>query len=193
MNQKFYETKRGAKLLSETIANLKLRAVEIVPEIARARDFGDLSENAEYKEAKEMQKKISADLVKLMEYEQKLTVVDSSKVNPERVSICSTVHLLDLETDEEKSYTIVGIQEADASKCLISYTSPIAKSLMGKKLGEELEFRPPESKNVFYYKITQILYEHDYVDEDNSDNNNNDDLNEARNKVKNTKVIKEKA
>ena len=189
MNQKFYETKRGARLLNEAISNLKLRAAEIVPEIARARDFGDLSENAEYKEAKEMQKKISADLVKLMDYEQKLTVVDNKNVNLDRISICSTVRIQNTETGEEKNYTIVGSQEADASKGLISYTSPIARALMGKKLGELLEFKPPESKIIFNYEIKQILYEDDYAEENNSDNNINIDRTE---KFQNMKIMDER-
>jgi transcription elongation factor GreA len=161
MKQKYYETKRGEKIVNKLLDDLTKQALQVVKDIEYAKSFGDLSENAEYKEAKDMQREVSRKLIELTECKRNLHVVDIKNANCNQVSICATVHLLDLDTDEEKIYTIVGLQEADASKLLISYTSPLAKALMGKKLNDEIEFKPsPTAQKTFYYKVIKILYNH---------------------------------
>jgi transcription elongation factor GreA len=154
---KNYETKQGEKLLHEKLSKLKEQAVKIIDEIAYAKSFGDLSENAEYKEAKEVQKKLSQQLSELTEYKNNLCVVDPENCNVDQISIGATVYLLNLDTDEKKVYKIVGMCESDASNGLIYYQSPLAKALFGKKVGDEIEFKPSKDHD-FYYEVIDIKY-----------------------------------
>ncbi len=155
---KVYETKNGAQLLNEKIRDLKEKAVKIIADIAHARSFGDLSENAEYHEAKKMQNKYSAELEQLTDYSKRLHIVEKNECDKNSISIGALIHLLDCDTDEVKIYKIVGFYESNADNGLIFYNSPLGRVLMGKKLNDEIEFKPNPKKEL-YYKIIKIIYE----------------------------------
>lgn len=155
---KNYETKKGEQLLHEKIRILREKAVKIIEDIAHARSFGDLSENAEYHEAKKLQNKYSAELEQLTQYVKSLHVVDTNECDKNSVSIGATVHILDCDSDKEKIYRIVGFHESNVDEGLIFYNSPLGKALSGRKLNDEFEFKPNPNKE-FYYRIVKIIYE----------------------------------
>lgn len=116
---------------------------DIIAAISEARAHGDLSENAEYHAAKESQ---SLNEGRVMEIESLLAlanVIDVSKLGGDRVIFGATVKIVDEDTDEEKSYQIVGDSEADASAGRISISSPIARALIGKEEGDSVEVAAP--------------------------------------------------
>lgn len=116
---------------------------DIIAAISEARAHGDLSENAEYHAAKESQ---SLNEGRVQEIESLLAlanVIDVSKLGGDRVIFGATVKIVDEDTDEEKSYQIVGDSEADASAGRISISSPIARALIGKEEGDSVEVAAP--------------------------------------------------
>jgi transcription elongation factor GreA len=151
-------TKYGFEKLSKELDYLKRVArPQVAEEIEAARQLGDLKENAEYHAAREKQAHIERRIAELSDILSRAVVVDPTKHSHDRVAFGSTVYLLDLETDEELKYTIVGAPEADPSKGLISYHSPLAKALIGKHCGDEVEVNLPGGTKVF--EITKICYE----------------------------------
>ena len=127
----------------------QLRKVErpkVVQEIEEARAHGDLKENAEYHAAKEKQGFVEA---RIRDVEAKLAlaeVIDVTQMSGERVIFGSTVSILHLDSDEESTYKIVGDDEADLKKGMISFSSPIAKALIGKEEGDEVVITTPGGK-----------------------------------------------
>ena len=115
----------------------------IIDAISEARSHGDLSENAEYHAAKEQQ---SLNEGRIMELEAMLAmaeIIDVSKLSGSTVKFGATVTMVDEDTDEEKTYQIVGDPEADASNGRISLSSPIARALIGKSVGDSVEVTAP--------------------------------------------------
>ncbi len=115
----------------------------IIAAIAEARAHGDLSENAEYHAAKEQQ---SLNEGRIMELESLLAlaeVIDVSKLSGDTVKFGATVRLIDEDTEDEKQYTIVGDAEADAGKGRISVSSPVARAMIGKTVGDSFEVSAP--------------------------------------------------
>ena len=125
--------------------------------IDEARELGDLKENAEYHAAKERQGLMEARIAELTDIIARAQVVDPSKLAHQRVSFGSTVILVDQESGEEIKYTIVGVQESNPSKGLISIESPMARALLGKEEGDEVEIMLPGGKKRF--DIEEIKYE----------------------------------
>ncbi len=125
--------------------------------IDEARELGDLKENAEYHAAKERQGLMEARITELTDIIGRAQVIDPSKLAHERISFGSTVILIDQDSDEEIKYTIVGVQESNPSKGLISIESPMAKALLGKEEGDEVEIMLPDGKKCF--DIEEIKYE----------------------------------
>ncbi|MFC3848411.1 transcription elongation factor GreA [Helicobacter baculiformis] len=130
---------------------------QIVKEIDRAREHGDLKENAEYHAAKEKQAFIEARINDLSHILANAQVIDPSTLSHHKVSFGSTVKVLNLETDKEVIYTIVGSLESDPARGLISCSSPIAKSLMGREKGEEVIVVLPSGENEL--EILDIFYQ----------------------------------
>ncbi len=128
----------------------------IAREIDKARELGDLKENAEYHSAKEKQGLMEARITELTDITGRAQVIDPSKLAHQRVSFGSTVVLTDQDTDEESVYTIVGVQESNPSKGLISIESPMARALLGKEEGDEVEITLPSGKKSF--DIEEIKY-----------------------------------
>ncbi|ANH48359.1 transcription elongation factor GreA [Helicobacter pylori] len=148
-------------------AELKqLKEVErpnIVKEIDIARGHGDLKENAEYHAAKEKQRFIEARIVDLSEIISNAQVIDPSVLTHHKVSFGSTIKILNLDNDKEFSYTIVGSVESDPAKGLISFGSPIAKSLIGKSKGDAVSIQLPSGESDF--EILDIYYKEICFDE----------------------------
>jgi len=136
--------------LSEELERLKnVERAAIAKVIDEARALGDLKENAEYHAAKEKQGLMEARIVELQDLLARAQVIDPSKLAHERVSFGSTVVLIDHDSDEEVRYTIVGSQESDPSKGLISIQSPMARALLGKEEGDEVELQLPGGRKSF--------------------------------------------
>ena len=158
MSDKVPMTVRGHELLEEELKRLKYEErPRIVEAIAEARGHGDLKENAEYHAAKEQQGFIEG---RIKELEGKLShkqVIDVTAVDAKgKVIFGSTVELLVEETDTEIEYRIVGEDEADLKSNLISYTSPIARALIGKSEGDVVSFQAPGGEKTF--EILEVRY-----------------------------------
>ena len=145
------------KLKDELDQLIKVARPENVKAIAEARAHGDLSENAEYHAAKERQSFIEG---RIQEINTKLAlanVIDPSKIDHDKVAFGATVTLLDIDSDEEKCYMLVGPEEADIKAGKISIHSPIAKSLIGRKEGDEVTVRAPAK--TIEYEVLEIRFE----------------------------------
>ncbi len=152
-------TVRGHELLQEELKRLKsVDRPNVVKAIAEARAHGDLKENAEYHAAKEQQGFIEA---RIKDLEGKLShkqIIDAAAVDARgKVIFGSTVVILDESTEKEITYKIVGEDEADIKRGMISYTSPIARALIGKNEGDAIEFQAPDGLKT--YDILDVRYE----------------------------------
>jgi transcription elongation factor GreA len=115
----------------------------IIQAISEARALGDLSENAEYHAAKEAQSMNEGRILELESLISRAEIIDIAKLSGDRVKFGATVKLVDEDTDETKTYQIVGEPEADVRSGRVSVTSPIARALMGKTVGDTVEVTTP--------------------------------------------------
>jgi transcription elongation factor GreA len=142
--QKFPMTLPGLKRLEEELRNLKsVERPAVIAAIAEARSHGDLSENAEYHAARERQSFIEGRVQELEEVISAVEVIDPSTLSGDMVKFGAHVKLLDEETDKEMNYQIVGQHEADIKKGRLSISSPLAKTLIGKKVGSSISVPAP--------------------------------------------------
>ena len=128
----------------------------IIEAISEARAHGDLSENAEYHAAKEAQSMNEGRIMELEDLTSRAEVIDLSLMSGDTVKFGATVKMVDEDTDEEKTYQIVGDQEADVKKGKISISSPIARALIGKSVGDSIEFNAPGGAKG--YEILEISW-----------------------------------
>lgn len=128
----------------------------IIEAIAEARAHGDLSENAEYHAAKEAQSLNEGRVGELEDLVARAEVIDVSKMSGSTIKFGATVNLVDEDTEEEKTYQIVGDQEADVKQGRISISSPIARALIGKSEGDSIEVNAPGGSRA--YEILGIKY-----------------------------------
>ena len=152
-------TIRGANLLRNELKRLKSEdRPSVIKAIAEARAHGDLKENAEYHAAKDQQGFIEA---RIKDIDAKLSntqVIDVTTVDAKgKIVFGSTVKLLDMQTDSEIVYTIVGEDEADIKTGFISYSSPIARAIIGKNEGDEVSFSAPGGEK--YYEVIEVRYD----------------------------------
>ncbi|AKU90493.1 transcription elongation factor GreA [Vulgatibacter incomptus] len=144
MSDKIPMTNSGKSRLTDELKRLKtVERPKIVREIEEARAHGDLSENAEYKFAKEKQSHIEGRIQQVEDWLARADVIDVSRLAGDRVVFGATVKLQDFDADKEVQYRIVGEFEADLKKGLISVTSPIARSLIGKETGDTVMVQAP--------------------------------------------------
>jgi transcription elongation factor GreA len=137
-------TSEGYKALEEEIKFLKsVERPRIIKAIAEARAHGDLSENAEYHAAKEQQGLNESRVAELEDKISRAEVIDVSKLSGTTVKFGATVTLVDEDTEDEAKYQIVGEIEADVKKGRVSITSPIARALIGKSVGDSVEVNTP--------------------------------------------------
>ena len=133
------------KRLQDEIAALEYELRNELPkEILKAREHGDLSENAEYHAAKERQAFVNAKLAKVQSRLREFSMIDMSKIPRDRVGLGSKVVVLDLIKDEEITYRLVTSEEADVSAGKISTSSPIGKGLLGKRVGDTVKIQIPD-------------------------------------------------
>ncbi len=144
------------KLKAELNDLNKVQRPETVIEIDVARSHGDLKENAEYHAAREKLRFIEGRIAELGELLVNSQVVDPASYEHERVRFGSTVELEDMQTQEQISYTIVGQIESNPEKGLISFNTPLARGLMGKQEGDEVEINLPVGKKEF--EILSVEY-----------------------------------
>lgn len=135
----------GLAKLEEDLNYLKVvKRREIAEQIKTAISFGDLSENAEYDEAKNEQARIEGQISELENMLRIAVVVETDDISTEEVGVGSVVHVQDLDTGREIDYQIVGATEADPLHGRVSNESPVGAALMGKKLGDEVSFEIPD-------------------------------------------------
>ena len=150
-------TTNSYAILEEELKRLKSEdRPNVIKAIAEAREHGDLSENAEYHAAKEQQSFIEG---RILELEFKVTraeVIDTSTIKSNKILFGATITLIDEKTEKEITYKIVGVDETNVEKGLISVSSPVARSLMGKMLGDIAVVNTPSGKTS--YEILNIQY-----------------------------------
>ena len=142
--QKFPMTASGLQRLEEELRQLKsVERPAIIRQIAEARTHGDLSENAEYHAARERQSFIEGRIAELEEIVASAEVIDPSTLSGDHVKFGALVRLVDEETEKEANYQIVGVHEADIKRGRLSVSSPLAKALIGKKIGDAVSVPAP--------------------------------------------------
>lgn len=151
-------TLRGAELLKEELQRLKsVERPAVIEAIAEARSHGDLSENAEYDAAKERQAFVEGRIAELEGKLSNAQIINPSELDAEgRIVFGTTVELMDLETEEEVTYQIVGDDEADIKFAKVSVNSPIARALIGKEAGDVAEVMAPGG--IREYEILDVKY-----------------------------------
>jgi transcription elongation factor GreA len=158
MDQRVPMTPRGYEALKQELQRLKsVERPANIKDIEEAIAHGDLSENAEYHAAKEKQAHIAGKMAMLDDRIARAQVIDTAGQSPDKVSFGATVKLADIESDDEVTYTLLGEDEADAKKGLISITSPVAQALMGKEVGDEVSVKVP--KGVREFEVLEIRFD----------------------------------
>ncbi|MBQ7909622.1 MAG: transcription elongation factor GreA [Clostridia bacterium] len=148
-------TKQGYQDLVDELKYLKLtRREEIKEQIAVARGFGDLSENAEYDEARNEQAKVEARIQELEALIENAEIIDESNMDVRAISLGSVVKLYDEDFEEEITYSIVGSNQADPLEQKISDQSPIGRALMGKKAGDKVTVTAPAGE--LHFKVLEV-------------------------------------
>ncbi|MBC8535487.1 transcription elongation factor GreA [Feifania hominis] len=156
MSKPIVITDEGLKKLEDELNELiVVKRKEIAEQIKQARDYGDLSENSEYDEAKNQQAVVEARIAQIEQMLKNVKLVDKAELNTEKVNIGAKVKVYDEEFDEEITYELVGSTEADPRKNKITYESPVGKALMGHEVGETVDVVTPGGENKL--KILEIL------------------------------------
>lgn len=149
-------TRTGASALEDELKTLKsVERPAIIRAIAEAREHGDLSENAEYHSAREKQSFIEGRIKELEGLLSRADVIDPAKLSGP-IKFGATVRIVDEDTDEEKTYQIVGEPEADLEKGLLNVRSPIARALIGKEEGDSVEVKTPGGEKS--YEVLSVTY-----------------------------------
>lgn len=148
-------TQEGYNKIEDELEFLKtVRRREVAERIKVAISFGDISENAEYDEAKNEQAQLEERILKLENMIRKAVIIDESKIDSSFVTIGSIVKVKDLDFDEEVEYTIVGSAEADPYEFKISNESPVGRSLLGAKVGDVIDVVVPDG--IAKFEVVQI-------------------------------------
>ena len=155
---KFPITQKGYEKLEQEIKTLKYQErPKIVEDIAAARAFGDLSENAEYHAAREKQSFIEGRILDLEDKMARAEIIDVTKLSGDNIKFGATVVLIDDDTEEEAKYIIVGEYEADITKKRISIVSPIGRGLIGKSVGDIVDVKTPGGTKT--YEVVSVSFE----------------------------------
>jgi len=155
--ERFPLTRPGYESLKEELRHLKqIERPEVIKAIEEARKHGDLSENAEYHAAREKQGFIEGRIKELEFKIGRAEIIDVSKLSGDTVKFGATVKIVDEDTDEEKTFQVVGEEESDITKGKLSVASPLAKALIGKKKGDSVEVKAPKGSR--YYEILTIKF-----------------------------------
>lgn len=149
-------TAEGKAKLQERLDHyLKVMRPEISQRIAQARDFGDISENSEYDEAKREQVEIESEIREMQDQLANAEIIDESDYSVDEVRIGSRIRVLDMELDEEMEFSIIGSSEADPFNGAISNISPLGSAVLQHKKGDVVKVNTPDG--IIKYKIVEIL------------------------------------
>ncbi|MEM5516701.1 transcription elongation factor GreA [Henriciella sp. AS95] len=150
-------TAEGHAALDAELKHLKsVERPAVIAAISEAREHGDLSENAEYHAAKEKQSFIEGRVAELEDKLARAEVIDVTKLKGDKIVFGATVTLTDVDTEKQATYRIVGEDEADISKGKVSITSPIARALIGKAVGDEAEVAAPGGARVYEIEAVEF-------------------------------------
>ena len=150
-------TNNSYNLLEEELKTLKSEdRPNVIKAIAEAREHGDLSENAEYHAAKEQQSFIEGRILEIEDKLRRAEVINPSLIKSDKIIFGATIDLFDENSNSEITFKIVGVDETNVEKGLISVSSPVARSLMGKRVGDIAEVNTPGGKTI--YEILKIEY-----------------------------------
>ncbi|GBQ81671.1 transcription elongation factor GreA [Acetobacter malorum DSM 14337] len=150
-------TEKGLRRLEDELRNLKsVERPAIIRAIAEARSHGDLSENAEYHAARERQSFTEGRVLELESIISTAEVIDPTSLSGDQVKFGATVTVVDEDTDKEATYQIVGVHEADIKLNLLSISSPLAKSLIGKHEGDTVSVPAPGGDRT--YEILSVKF-----------------------------------
>lgn len=154
-NEQVILTRDGLREKQEQLYFLKtVRRAQVSEQIKEARTFGDLTENAEYDEAKNEQARVETEIARLEKLLRNAVIVDDTDIDVSAVGIGTVVKIFDMEYNEEAVYSIVGSVEADADRNRISNESPVGVALMGKKVGDVVTVITPHGS--FDLKVLEI-------------------------------------
>lgn len=155
--ERVFLTVVGEQKLRDRLRRLKeVERPKNIQDIEEARAHGDLSENAEYHAAKERQGHIDVQIRELEDKIGRADIIDPTKLSGERVVFGATVVLIDLDNDEKVTYQIVGAEEADPDFGRISFTAPLGKALIGKRVGDTVQFKAPGG--IREYSVEDLLF-----------------------------------
>ena len=155
MNKVSYITEEGLQKLKLDLDHLtRVERPAISKQIAEARDKGDLSENAEYEAAKEAQGMLEMKISKLQDVIASSRIMDGSKIDTDRIQIMNRIKIKNTKNNSTMEYTIVSDNEADLKLGKIAVSTPIAKGLLGKRVGDLVEIKVPSG--VIPYEIMEI-------------------------------------
>ena len=155
MDEKTFMTQEGYQRTVERLEFLKTKKrQEVANKIAEARSYGDLSENSEYDIARDEQASVEAEIFDLESKLKSVEIIDSKKINTNKVGIGCKVNITNMKTNQNLEYTIVGDTDSDPLNGMISNASPIGAGLMGKKVGEIALIKTPAG--VVQFKINKI-------------------------------------
>ncbi|MBK7962285.1 MAG: transcription elongation factor GreA [Bdellovibrionales bacterium] len=150
-------TVRGKALLDVELKRLlQVERPAVIRAIEEAQAHGDISENAEYESAKEKQGMIEGRIAEIQSKLAGAEVIETSQIKADRIVFGAVVTVLDLETEEESTYQIVGIDEADVKKGMISILSPLARALIGKRVGDVGTVQSPKGDKD--YEVIKFLF-----------------------------------
>lgn len=154
-NKEIVLTYEGLKKLEQELEYLKSeKRQEVAKKIQEALGFGDLSENAEYDEAKNEQASVEMRIIQIENMLKNAKIIDEDEITTDVISVGVKVKLLDIDEDEKVEYYLVGSTEADPSEFKVSNESPLGKALVGKKVGEIVDVSAPGG--VIKYKVLKI-------------------------------------
>ena len=155
--QKFPMTAPGLQRLEDELKTLKsVHRPAIIRSIAEARTHGDIAENAEYHAARERQSFIEGRIAELEEIISSVEVIDPSSISGDQIKFGAPVRVVDEETEKVVTYQIVGVHEADIKDAKLSISSPLAKALIGKKVGDSVSVPAPGGDRT--YEILSVKY-----------------------------------
>ncbi len=150
-------TASGYDRLQEELKRLKtVERPAVIRALEEAREHGDISENAEFHAAKERQSFIEGRVAEIEDKIRRAEVIDVSKLSGKTIKFGATVTLADEDTDQETTYQIVGTDDADVDAGLLSITSPLARALIGKEVGDTVEVTTPGGSKA--YEIIKVVY-----------------------------------
>ena len=157
MNEKFPMTRDGFDKLKSELDELKQKQrPQVIKAISEAREHGDLSENAEYHAAREKQSFIEGKISELENKISRAEIIDPKTISSSSVTFGATVQIIDLENGNQQEYKIVGVDESDIEKKLISINAPICKAMLNKNIDDVFQVEAPNGSKE--YQIKKIYF-----------------------------------